>query len=80
MPELLKTPAPVVRRAAGLEQDSRGLTLREERDEARAAEPVAFADAPCSLRDGDLEDGLRQIDGDRRMIHGGLLLSLGSDR
>ncbi len=28
--------------------------------------PVAFADVSCSLRDGDLEDGLRQIDGDRR--------------
>ena len=80
VPEGLELAAPVVSGPAGLEQDGRGLAFGEERDEARAAEPVAFADVPRSFGDGDLEDGLRQIDGDRWMIHDRLLLSVGSDQ
>jgi hypothetical protein len=58
------------------------VTFGEERDETRAAEAVAFADVPGLFGDGDLEDGLRWIDGDGGTIYvmTGLLLSVGSDQ
>jgi hypothetical protein len=58
MTQMLKLPAPVVRRAGRFEENDRRLALREEREELRSREPVAFGDLTRLPGNGDLEDVL----------------------
>lgn len=73
--EVLKLPRPVVRRTAGFEDHQRGLPFGEELLEAGTREAMALAADAWMGGDGDLENGLCEIDGYGRMGHGGLLLS-----
>ena len=61
-------PAPVVSRAARLEQDRGGTAFREEGYEAFARHAVAFPDPSGLIRHGDLEDVLGQVNGDGRRL------------
>ena len=77
MAESAELAAPVVGRAAGLHQDDRRPALGEETEEGGTGQAVALSDAAGLLGHSDLEDGLGQIDRDRRMLHLGLLLPSG---
>jgi hypothetical protein len=65
----LELAAPVVRRAASLHYDLRGLVLREEGVHAATRKALARVDAPRRVRYRDLEDGLCQVDTDARSVH-----------
>jgi len=63
--------------AEGFEEDMGGLELGEEAVELGAGEAMGAGDASRMVGDGDLEDGLGEVDGDGCMLHGGLLLPCG---
>ena len=65
---------PVVGRAARLHDDQGDIAIGKPALELSAGEPVFLCDAPRRIGDGQLEDGLCQIDGDGCSIHVGLLL------
>ena len=56
-------------RAASLEHDRRGWLLGEERQESLPRQSSLVVDSTGAVRDGDLEHGLCEIDGDGRMLH-----------
>jgi hypothetical protein len=67
--EGLELTSPVVSGAASLHEDvGRGL-VKEEGPEASATETVLFMDPTGSMGNGDLEDGLCEIDGYLRIVH-----------
>ena len=66
---------PVMRGAASFEEDGGGLALGEETFEASAGEAVALAHLAGTIGDGEFEDGLGEVNRDRGMLHGGLLLT-----
>jgi hypothetical protein len=84
MPEPLDLPSPEVRGAAGFEQNRCRGPLGEEAQQLSAAQPVPLRDPPGPGRNGELEDGLCEVDGDGcalscigcRIVGHGLLLSL----
>ena len=69
VPEALELPAPVMGRATSFEQHGGGIETGEEAQESVSGEADFFVDATRALRDGDLEDGLCEIDGDGRILH-----------
>ena len=70
MPELLNRAPPVVRRAAGFQQYGGGRPRGEEPQEPGSAQPMLFSHVPGAMRDRHLKDGLGEVDGDGRLLHG----------
>ncbi len=68
MAELLEVPSPVMSGTTRLEEDAGGLLLGHETLELRSREPVVLGDPTGVVRDGDLKDGLGEINGDG-MLH-----------
>jgi hypothetical protein len=67
--EGLELPAPVVGGAAGFHEDAGRWLMQEEGTEASATEAMLLMDLTGSMRHGDLEDGLCEIDGHVRIVH-----------
>ena len=70
----LELSGPVVSHAASLHDDMSGFALGEEWNKPRAGEAMGFGHLAGVVRDGELEDVLCNIHGNRRMLHFGLLL------
>ena len=69
MAQALEFAAPVMGRAAGLQEHVGRRARGEEPPEARARQPVPFVDAAGRMRDRHLEDRLCQVDADLRSVH-----------
>jgi hypothetical protein len=75
MAESVELTGPEMGGAAGLENDRSRLSFGEETLEPGPGKSMMFANLAWIFRDGDLEDGFSEIDGDSGgRVHIGLLL------
>jgi hypothetical protein len=80
MPDGADSSSPMVGGSAGLKEDGGRFLPGEEGDQSASGQPLPLVDLPWSGGKGDFENGLRNVDGDRRILHFGLLLALVSTR
>ena len=72
--QVLELASPMVGHAAGLHHDGRRPPRGKKRTEARPRKPMSFSDVFRTQRHRNLKDGLRDINRNGRILHGGLLL------